>query len=600
MPDSPASVYAARLEEATDRRDQAHKRWSLLGNVRLAAAIVTIVGLWQMWNSDGTAWIVLTLAGLGAFIALAVQQRQAGIVRDRHESRITVNQRAINRLNHNWSDLPSPAESGADRTHPYAHDLNIVGPASISQRIGTPATSHGWSGLYEALLGNRDLVDISERQQATRELAAKLDLRQDVEAISLGTESVPDAASLLEWAQAERWLRDRQWLRLLALIGPALVIISVVLVAFGILPWVVILLPVTLNAIAFGLAGGQAAARVQGITPMREAVSGYGQIMARISADTSTAPLLQDLDSRLAGAAGAMRTLARITNFSIPAGSMLYFPLQMALMWDVNVLHYLEKWRSEHGRDVPGWLDAMGEWESLAALSVLTHDHPNWATPAIDASRTGIHAESMAHPLLHESIAVPNDVAIGPSGTFLFVTGSNMSGKSTLLRAIGVNAVLAQAGANVCATAFSMPPVRISSCMRVEDSLAHGVSFFMAELLRLKSVIDEMQITDDRMGLYLLDEILQGTNTAERQIASRHVLQQLTGMHAIGAVSSHDLELIDGTDLEQVAIAVHFAEQFSREHGTPDMTFDYRLRPGLATSSNAIRLMELIGFEVPE
>ena len=600
MPDSPASVYQHRLGNATILRDRAHRRWSLLGNVRLAAAIIAVIGVWQMWDEAGTFWPLVTLAAVLAFVVLAIQQRRAGLVRDMHNARITVNQRAINRLNHTWSELPDPMDAGVDRTHAYAHDLNIVGPASIAQRISTPATSHGWSALFQALLTNRSPIDITRRQQAIHELSTKLDLRQDIEAVSLDAESIPDADPLLTWARAEDWLRDLEWLRWFALVGPALVILSVLLYVVGVVPWAVILLPVTINALVFALAGSQAAARVQGITPMREAVSGYGHIMARISSDSPGAPLLQDLDSRLSGAASAMQVLARITNFSIPAGSMLYFPLQMTLMWDVNVLHQLERWRASHGRDVAAWLDAMGEWESLAALSVLTHDHPEWTSPEIDASHTDIRAEAMAHPLLHESIAVPNDVSIGPAGTFLFVTGSNMSGKSTLLRAIGANAVLAQAGANVCAARFEMPPVRISSCMRVEDSLAHGVSFFMAELLRLKSVIDQMQVSDDRMGLYLLDEILQGTNTAERQIASRHVLQQLTGMHAIGAVSSHDLELIEDTDLEQVAIAVHFAEHFTRKDGKPDMTFDYRLRPGLATSSNAIRLMELIGFELPD
>ena len=600
MPSSPATVYIKRLEAAKELRDQSHRRWSILGNVRLLAAIVGIVGLWQLWSAGGTGWMMLTVAGLLAFVVLAVQQRHAGLIRDMHEARVTVNERAISRLNHQWHDLPLPVETKVDRTHPYAHDLNIVGPASVVQRIGTPATSHGWASLYDALLTERDVGDLTERQIAIRELGPKLDLRQDVEAISLSAEAIPDAAPLLTWAREPDWLSTRSWLRWLALVGPALVMLCVVLFALGVVPWGVILLPMTLNALVFVAVGGQAAMRVQGITPMRAAVSGYSHIMARISTDVPTSHMLEHLDTRLSGAAAAMRALARATNFSIPAGSMLYFPLQMALMWDVNVLHQLERWRSAHGEDVEGWLDAMGEWESLAALSVLSHDHPDWSTPSVNPVATGINATALAHPLLHEDIAVPNDVEIGPAGTFLFVTGSNMSGKSTLLRALGVNAVLAQAGTVVCATELSMPPLRISSCMRVEDSLAHGVSFFMAELLRLKSVIDSVQQSSDRMGLYLLDEILQGTNTAERQIASRHVLQQLSGMNAIGAVSSHDLELIEGTSLEDVAISVHFAEQFSREDGKPDMTFDYRLRPGLATSSNAIRLMEMIGFTLPE
>lgn len=600
MSESAENTYAKRLQDATELRDQAHRKWSLLGNVRLLAAVVTIFGLWQMIENPGATWTMVTMAGLLVFVVLAIQQRHAGLIRKLHEARITVNQRGIARLNHTWDDLPEPPNSGADRTHHYAHDLNIIGAASVAQRIGTPATSHGWKALHDALLTDRDLSDLALRQEAVAELSSKLDLRQDVEAVNFGAESIPDATALLGWARQDDWLRERQWLRWIGLIGPGLVVLGVILVALGIIPWVIVLLPITLNTLVFVAAGSQAAMRVQEIAPMRDAISGYGHIMARISTDAPATLLLIDLDSRLSGAAAAMRVLARTANFSIPPGSMLYFPLQMAFLWDVNVLDRLENWREAHGNDVDGWMDAMGEWESLAALSVLTHDHPGWSTPSVSDTATGIDAEALAHPLLHERIAVPNDVEIGPAGTFVFVTGSNMSGKSTLLRAIGVNAVLAQAGANVCASQLTMPPLRISSCMRVEDSLAHGVSFFMAELLRLKSVIDTVKRSDDRMGLYLLDEILQGTNTAERQIASRHVLHQLTGMNAIGAVSSHDLELINETSLDDVSIAVHFAEQFTREDGKPDMTFDYQLRPGLATSSNAIRLMELIGFELPE
>lgn len=600
MSESAENTYAKRLQDATELRDQAHRKWSLLGNVRLLAAVVTIFGLWQMIEIPGATWTMVTMAGLLVFVVLAIQQRHAGFIRKLHEARITVNQRGIARLNHTWDELPEPPDAGADRTHHYAHDLNIVGAASVAQRIGTPATSHGWKALHDALLTDRDLSDLALRQEAVAELSSKLDLRQDVEAVNFGAESIPDATALLGWARQDDWLRERQWLRWIGLIGPGLVVLGVILVALGIIPWVIVLLPITLNTLVFVAAGSQAAMRVQEIAPMRDAISGYGHIMARISTDAPATLLLIDLDSRLSGAAAAMRVLARTANFSIPPGSMLYFPLQMAFLWDVNVLDRLENWREAHGNDVDGWMDAMGEWESLAALSVLTHDHPGWSTPSVSDTATGIDAEALAHPLLHERIAVPNDVEIGPAGTFLFVTGSNMSGKSTLLRAIGVNAVLAQAGANVCASQLTMPPLRISSCMRVEDSLAHGVSFFMAELLRLKSVIDTVKRSDDRMGLYLLDEILQGTNTAERQIASRHVLHQLTGLNAIGAVSSHDLELINETSLDDVSIAVHFAEQFTREDGKPDMTFDYQLRPGLATSSNAIRLMELIGFELPE
>jgi DNA mismatch repair ATPase MutS len=190
-------------------------------------------------------------------------------------------------------------------------------------------------------------------------------------------------------------------------------------------------------------------------------------------------------------------------------------------------------------------------------------------------------------------------VSVGPAGTFLFVTGSNMSGKSTLLRALGANAVLAAAGAPVCATALSLPRVRVYTSMRIEDSLAEGISLFMAELLRIKDVVDASGATTrgERPVLYLLDEILHGTNTAERRIAARGVVRHLLGSGAIGAVSSHDLTLADAPDLRAAAHAVHFREEVEQGSGAgASLTFDYRLREGVATTRNALKLLEAVGL----
>ena len=597
MPETPLSIYTARMLVAQTARDSFHRRWSMLGNARLLAAIILIVALWQYWSERGMPWIATAVAAAIAFIALALQQRRARETRDRHEAMRAVNERSLLRLHHAWSDLPAPAEADVDRTHPYAWDLNIVGEASLAQRIGSPTTSHGWKALYSSLLDDRVDPDLVGRQAAVVELAAKLDVRQAVEATAAA--AIPNSTPLESWAAGTSILARPGWLRWLALIGPAGVLICAVIVVLGYAPWAILLIPITLNTLVFMTAGTGAARAVSSVAAMREATVSYRDITGAISADSPASPLLSALYHQLAGASAALGSLARIVNFSIPAGSMLYFPLQMLFMWDVNVLNRLEHWRNHHGTDVPQWLAAMGEWEALAALAVLAHDHPDWAFPRIDAAADGVQATALAHPLLHSEFAVANDVTIAPRGRFLFVTGSNMSGKSTLLRAVGVNVILAQAGAPVAATDLSMPLLQVSCCMRVEDSLAQGVSFFMAELRRLKAVVDRAQSAEGHTPLYLLDEILQGTNTAERQIASRYVLQQLTSLPTLGAVSSHDLELIDDTALEQVAIAVHFAEQFSRDHDEPEMTFDYRLRPGLATSSNAIRLMEMIGFKVP-
>src|SRR4030095_16724370 len=206
-------------------------------------------------------------------------------------------------------------------------------------------------------------------------------------------------------------------------------------------------------------------------------------------------------------------------------------------------------------------------------------------------------AKELGHPLITDERRVTNDVRVGPPGTFLLVTGSNMSGKSTLLRAIGVNAVLAQAGGPVCAASLRMPPVTLAASILVEDSLAEGVSFFMAELKRVQRIVEESDRVqgEGRVLLYLLDEVLRGTNSEERQIAVRRVLRHLLRRGAIGAVSTHDLQLAEMEELKPACVPVHFRETL-HPGGDPPMTFDYKMRPGVATTVNALTLMELVGL----
>jgi DNA mismatch repair ATPase MutS len=232
----------------------------------------------------------------------------------------------------------------------------------------------------------------------------------------------------------------------------------------------------------------------------------------------------------------------------------------------------------------------------LSALASLAHDHPDWCDPVL--SRDGevlVQGTDLGHPLLEPSACVRNDVAVGPPGTFLLVTGSNMSGKTTLLRAIGANLVLAGAGGPVCARSMTAPHLRLHTSMRIDDSLAQGVSLFMAELLRIRSIVEAADAGGPPV-LYLLDEVLHGTNTAERRVAARAVIRHLLARDAIGAVSSHDLTLAEAPDLDRAADKVHFREQVERPDGRTRLTFDYRLRPGLATTRNALKLLDAVGL----
>jgi DNA mismatch repair ATPase MutS len=277
----------------------------------------------------------------------------------------------------------------------------------------------------------------------------------------------------------------------------------------------------------------------------------------------------------------------------------VYLPLQFFFLYDFHVLNRLEAWQARYGKFVRRWFVALGKFEAFSSLATLAYDHPSWIMPQVDASADRVQARGLGHPLLPCATRVDNDVEIGPAGSFLLITGSNMSGKSTLLRAVGVNVVLAQAGAPVCAEAFAIPPIVLATSMRIRDSLEDGVSFYMAELMRLKEVVDlarGAQSSDGRVLLYLLDEILLGTNSKERHIAVVRVLHHLLRCGAIGAISTHDLDLAASEPLAGLGRCVHFCETLHDSDAERPMTFDYRLRPGLATTTNALRLLEIVGL----
>jgi len=597
------AVYTARKEAFETARAATHRRWNLVANVRLAAFVALGLAVWWLWRDWSALPGLVTLLALVALIWLIARHGRLRRERDRLARLVRVNSDALARLALDWDAAPEPPPPGVDRRHPYAFDLDIVGHASLAHRIGTVTTRDGWTTLFHWLLEPQPLDDIQRRQPAVRELAGKLALRQDVEAAGRASRgAIPDPGSLVTWAEGGATLAERPLIRSLAVASPIALIMLAVLQLLGIPPFPLWLIPLTLNVVIYLIAGAGVADTVARVAPMHKAIAGYRDVFALIAEDDCNAAPLRDIRALLgsgqAGATTQVSGLTRISSLALPRGSILYYPAQLFLLWDFQVLRLLDRWRRASGSRVRQWLAAAGEWDALAALSVLAHDHPDWSFASIDPGVETVTADGLGHPLIAWRRMVRNDVAIGPAGTFLFVTGSNMSGKSTLLRAVGINAVLSMAGGPSCARSLAMPLVDVRCCMRVEDSVTAGVSFFMAELLRLEGVVDAALDARERPVLYLLDEIMQGTNTAERQIASRAVLDQLTAANAIGAISSHDLALLADSPLDDRSAKAHFAEQFRDGREGPEMTFDYTLRPGIATSTNALKLMKILGFEL--
>lgn len=593
-------AYAARAKAHAASRDVQRRTSLVLSRWRLATFLPAL-GL-LIWAINAGVPILFVSAGIlfAAFFVLVVRHARVDDRAAWFEALRVVNERAIARIKRDWDHLPADPREAPN--HPYAVDLDIFGRASLYQWIGPAATAAGATRLADWLLAPAAPDEVRLRQEAVDDLAPREGWREHLSAfgaVNTGTMPLP-IGGFLAWAEGQApplpyfssvrasvyAICGSMWL-LIALhvldLAPALW--GIPLVAGVILSFVT----------AYGVHTAFTAAGA-GQTALKQ----YAALLAHVVTPAFSTPKLAAIQKRLGAgsqpAPVAMKRLNRILGFAgMRQGyALLHFVIQAATLWDFHVLFALERWRREIGPHVRDWLEAAGDIDALACFGAVRHDNPSWCQPVLGDERE-YRAKALAHPLIPENRRVANDVVVGPPGTTLLITGSNMSGKSTLLRAIGLNAVLAQAGAPACAAELTMPPADLHTSIKIQDSLERGISYFMAALARLKSVIDAAEREpDDRVLLYLLDEILQGTNSVERGMAVQAVARHLVAAPAIGAITTHDLSVAEDEPLRSHAVLVHFTETVD-EGG--EMTFDYTLRSGLATSRNALRLMKLIGID---
>jgi MutS domain V len=637
---APAAVYAERHASclAEERRLAAVSlRLSIARGVTFACFLACLLLVLLAASRP----LRLPLAGAGAalavFAALAlVHDRCLRRLRRAEELR-RITGEGLARLDRDWDRLPLPSEPPRDRSLPLARDLDLYGRASLFHLLGTAHTPAAKALLRDWLEGAAAPAEVRARQAAVVELAELLDFRQLLELTVRGMEAggeragPPDVEPFLRWAEGDPWLLARPALLWAARAAAALTIaaFAVALAPGG--PVSPLLAMVILNLGLTYACRAELGAGLGRVSATRGEMMRYAAALRQAASQPYAAPRLAELAAALQAAPAApaapetpetpaIDAAGRREAASPPAHAALaalesrlgladarhsapvHFLLQVLTLWDFHVLASLEGWQRTAGRRARRWLMALGEIEALAALAVLRFENPGWCLPEVAAGQPELAARDLGHPLLPAARRMGNDVSVGPAGTFLLVTGSNMSGKSTLLRAIGINAVLAQAGGPACAASLRLPPVRLATSILVEDSLASGVSFFLAELLRIKGVVAAAAEAETRgaVVLYLLDEVLRGTNSAERQIAVRRVLRHLLARGALGAVSTHDLDLAAGAGIADAARPVHFRETLTPGPDGPRMTFDYRLRPGPATTTNALELLRQVGLDLPE
>ncbi len=565
----------------------------------------------------GLVWSWLALAGFIFLTFLVIAYIHEGMQTELRRASLlsTIHRESLDRCDRKWDRIRMPAVEIPRSLTAVSMDLDLFTESSLFKLLGTTRTPLGTNTLRDWIVQGATPAEVKLRQAAVAELRSEFDWRLKFqllcEQLQLGRSG---PSGFVNWSESANWFAGSNWILWLARLTSVVSLSAIGLLVFGILPLTIVgptlMITIATNFSLSVLFAGSLHDVFNQISSRADEALHYVSLFDMVADFPAKSEKLKSLQIRLHNkqhhAQANMRGLGRLMWLAnIRRNGILFIPyliFEFLFFWDAHCLHLLERWKQRNGARVRGWFSDLGEWEALCSLAKLAGDEPNWQFPEVlEISSTGsaaIQAEQLGHPLLNEN-RVPSSVTVGPPGTVLLVTGSNMSGKSTLLRAIGVNVVLAQMGSVVCAQKMQLPPLRIETSMRIADSLADGVSFFMAELNRLKEVVEaakELRANQSKTMLFLLDEILQGTNSRERQIAVSRVVRKLIDEHAIGAISTHDLDLATTPDLKQACRAVHFSEHFVHVDGKQKMTFDYQMRPGIASTTNALKLLEMVGL----
>ena len=595
----------ARLETARADFARAERASDRMGNLRLVLALVGLALLLApLVTRSGTPWWGL--------VPLAVVFLILGKVHDRLIERRRVAGASLAyvegsriRLDERWRSLP---DEGADLVSRWggdglAGDLDLFGPASLFQLLNRAVTSEGRRTLARWLSEPGAVSDVRARQAAVAALAERPDLRRRCYAAvaSEDEEGRLSDEALLDWTQRSTPIPARRLLTVLGLVQPSLLLLAVAWWAFLDGPRGPVYLLALGQLVTLFVTRGVTGPRASVLSGPERALARYARLIeVAEQLPEGAADRLDDLRRALSStgrpASEELRGLERLVEL-LDARLNMFFALTLgpALLWELNVVLRSERWRERVAPRLEGWLRVLGELEALASLGAFAAERPDQTFPELTEAPGVYEATGLSHPLIDRRRVVANDLSLGGPGSVLILSGSNMSGKSTLLRAVGLSVVLAGAGGPVPARRLRLSSFRLATSVRVVDSLAEGASHFYAELRRLKRVV-ELAVAPGPTLLYLLDEILHGTNSRERIIGAVSVIRWLAEAGAEGIVTTHDLELARVADhLPEGAVTnAHFSDDVSGS----ELSFDYRLRPGPIRTTNALRLMRAVGIDV--
>jgi hypothetical protein len=590
---SPRVEYERRIADWNDRIAIGGRRYVTISNLRLAVAGIAAILLWFTAARGllSPAWMLVP--GV-SFITLVVWH--ARVIRDaeRAERAKRLYERGLDRIDGRWRGS-GPDGARFESDHPYAHDLDLFGDGSLFQLYDTARTEIGEETLADWFRAPAAADVVSGRQQAVAELRSMLEFRESVAVLAAEAE-VGRTGALASWAGGPP-VYFRPAVPVLFVGCAAVTVALAAACVAGWIEWIWVIAFILLHrAVAFAWRG-QVARVLRGIATPERDLALLAALLDRVEREPFASPRLAALRSALltTGTPPSRRIaeLRRLISWLNSEDNLLFRPVAAALLWHPIFAVAIARWHRAYGAAVVSWLAVVGELEALSALATQAYEHPDDPFPDVVDGPPLFDAVALGHPLIAEAAAVRNDVALGGGHPHvLIVSGSNMSGKSTLLRAVGVNVVLALAGGTVRAREVRLSALALGANIRIDDSLQAGHSRFYAEILRIRAIVEHAK--DGWPVLFLLDEVLHGTNSHDRRIGAEAIVRALVSHGAIGLVTTHDLALAELTATLGSAANVHFADRI--EDGR--MTFDYRMRPGVVTRSNALELMRAIGLDV--
>lgn len=576
---------------------------NIISTVRLAIVILTIVFAYYFYKEEDILLLISSvIIGFLIFIIVAVFHNKKIKKRKEAELYISINNRGVDRINGNFKEQEDKGEEFLNDKHPFTSDLDIFGRNSLFQMINSTKTKFGREKLSEiiSLKNVPKKIEIIKKQEAIKELGEKVKWRQELEVNStLKKSGVKDIDELLKWASSKKEIKPL--LKIVPYIFIAITIISIVLVALRILPITYLVLVFMINYLVVKILTKDLSEVISLFSNHKKDIEAYTNILSLIEEEDFKSDLLNDLKEKLRNknknAVKEMRALKSLVDWlGDSSGNAYYLLLNVTILSDTFILRNLEEWRNLNGNNLKGWLDIMGEFEALSSISNLAFDFDSWCYAEI-CDEDKVEGVEVAHPMLGVK-AVSNSFILdsqnGVSRKVALITGSNMSGKSTFLRTIGLNLLLSYIGAPVCAKKFSCSVFSIYTCMRTKDNLEESISSFYAEILRIKILIEAAK--NGEKVFFLLDEIFKGTNSRDRHEGAKVLINQLVNNGAMGLVSTHDLELCDLEETRKWLKNYNFQEYYEDNK----IKFDYKLREGKSKTQNAVHLMKIAGINFDE